>query len=57
MIYKCNHCDAEIPELRTDGDEVNHKFICPHCAENLKDFFRRANEIQHLLQAHIDHVY
>lgn len=57
MIFECNHCGKEIPELRTDGDEINHEFICPACTKDLREFFRRANEIQHLLQAHIDKVY
>ena len=44
MIYKCNMCHDEIEHLRTDGDEINDNFICPGCAEEIKETLKKVKK-------------
>ncbi len=56
MRYFCSNCGNEMPELKTDGDEVNRDLICQSCYEEdskpwLKDAINRLHDklrINHL---------
>jgi len=47
MIYVCNHCETEILELRTPGDEMNRNFLCPPCAKVVKEDLKKHQDALH----------
>ncbi|MBA7495891.1 hypothetical protein ES702_06487 [subsurface metagenome] len=56
MIYVCAHCDREMTDLRTEGDDLNHDLICAVCSQELDDLFQKAKEIQISLLHHFRRV-
>lgn len=52
MIYVCAHCDRDMTDLKTDGDEVDHNLICASCSKDLLRLLKRAKEIQISLLYH-----
>ncbi|MBA7495236.1 hypothetical protein ES702_05816 [subsurface metagenome] len=56
MIYVCAHCDREMMELKTEGDDLNHDLICAMCSHELDKLLKKAKEIQFALLNHFRRI-